>query len=137
MPGPRGNPNRPSFINVLIYMFNVHCSCRISKYHLAPKFALIGNFGRYGVDCQPTCLLCNGNTFAVSDQPCVEFISRTSCIFGILRSGICSHRQNLLRFSDDGEADAADPAQCLAATIFMPFVHVCGGIWMHLILFVS
>ena len=50
------------------------------------------------------------------------------------RSGICSHRQNLLRFSDDGEADAADPA--LAATIFMSFGHVCGVILMQLILFV-
>ena len=76
-------------------------------------------------------------TNLVSYQPCVEFISRTSCIFGILRSGICSHRQNLLRFSDDGEADAADPAQSLAATIFMFFIHVCGGILMQLILFVS
>ena len=64
----------------------------------------------------------------------MEFVSRTSCIFGILRSGICSHRQNLLRFSDDGEADAADPA--LAATIFMSFGHVCGVILMQLILFV-
>ena len=73
-------------------------------------------------------------TNLVSCQPCVEFISRTSCIFGILRSGIRSHRQNLLRFSDDGEADAADPA--LAATIFMSFGHVCGVILMQLILFV-
>ena len=103
--------------------------------------------------------MCNGNDlffrkskrnkFAVSYQPCTDQPCLLPTLCGI-------YLKNQLYFRNPSvwdlfpsakpvtflrrrgwEADAADPAQCLAATIFMPFVHVCGGIWMHLILFVS